>query len=41
MHCAWTEENIQAAKLQLDIVINLYPEWDGMQEVQKVKDILG
>ena len=26
IHCAWTEENIQAAKSQLDIVLTLYSE---------------
>ena len=41
MHCAWTERNIQAAKSQLDIVLGLYPEWNGMQGVPRVKDMLG
>lgn len=41
MHCALTEENIQAAKLQLDAVLSLYPEWIGLQEVQRIKDLLG
>lgn len=41
MHCAWTEENIQAAKLQLDTVLNLYPELEGTQGTQKAKDVLG
>lgn len=40
MHCPRTEENIQAARLQLDTVLNLYPELEGMQGVHRVKDIL-
>lgn len=41
MHCVWTEENMQAAKLQLDTVLNLYQELEGMQGTQRAKEVLG
>ena len=41
MHCPLTKENIRAAKLQLDTVLGLYPELEGMRGVQRAQDILG
>lgn len=41
MHCARTGENLEAARLQLDAVLRLYPELVGMEQVQRVKDLLG
>ena len=40
LHCPRTEENLIAAKLQLDMVLAIYPEWETMQGVKGVKDML-
>lgn len=40
IHCTWTEPNLKAAKSQLEAVLMLHPELEGMQEVQRVKDLL-
>ncbi|KAJ5567163.1 hypothetical protein N7535_006469 [Penicillium sp. DV-2018c] len=41
MHCPRTEENIKAARSQLDIVLRLYPELGDSDNVQRFKDALG
>lgn len=40
MHCALTEENIRAARSQLDTFLRLYPELGGEEGVQEVKNQL-
>lgn len=41
MHCERTEENIAAAKTQLDVALRLYPELRGVKGVEQVKERLG
>lgn len=40
MHCAWSIENIEAASSQLGIVLRLYPQFEGLKGVQRVKDLM-
>jgi hypothetical protein len=40
MHCELTEENIAAARTQLDVALRLYPEMRGMKGVEQVKERL-
>ncbi|EGC42504.1 conserved hypothetical protein [Histoplasma capsulatum var. duboisii H88] len=40
LHCARTEENLKAARAQLDTVLTTYPDWAHLSEVKKTRDIL-
>lgn len=39
-YCARTEENLDAASTQLDIVLCLYPDLAELEDVQRVKSLL-
>ena len=41
MHCPRTEENITAARSQLDTVLRLYPELGDKDDIQRLKSRLG